>query len=118
MMSSWLEGRAILLYQAPVDFRKQQNGLMQLTETELLRDPMDGTLYLFRNRQKDKLKVLVWDRNGYVLLYKRLEKGRFDFPMDEKGKHHIGVDELEMLISGMPIIRLRKRKELPTAGDF
>ena len=111
MMESLFKNRQVLLYQKPVDFRKQLDGLMQLTASELEKDPTDGTVYIFRNRQKDKLKLLVWDRNGYFMGYKRLEKGRFSFPLDEEGHAQLSFNELEMLISGMPIIRMKKRTQ-------
>ena len=111
MMGSWFKNRQVLLYQKPVDFRKQLDGLMQLPASELEKDPTDGTVYIFRNRQKDKLKLLVWDRNGYFMGYKRLEKGRFSFPLDEEGHAQLSFNELEMLISGMPIIRMKKRTQ-------
>ena len=110
-MQGWLEKRKIWLYQKPVDFRKQLDGLMQLTASELEKDPSDGTVYVFRNRQKDKVKMLVWERNGYFLGYKRLERGRFDFPINEEGEIELSVEELEMLISGMPMLRLGVRQK-------
>ena len=109
MMQGWLEKRKIWLYGKPVDFRKQLDGLMLLTASELEKDPSDGTLYVFRNRLKDKMKLLVWERNGYFLGYKRLEKGRFDFPVNEEGQIELSLGELEMLISGMPMLRLGKQ---------
>jgi transposase len=95
MMGTWFKGRQVWLYQKHVDFRKQ----------------LDGTVYIFRNRQTDKLNLLVWDRNGYFMGYKRLEKGRFDFPLDEEGQAKLSFNELEMLISGMPIVRMKKMTE-------
>ena len=100
--------RLIFVYRDVIDFRKQMNGLIEEVIDGMNRTPQDGSLYVFRNRNRDKLKVLVWDRNGFWMLYKRLEKGRFDFPLDDKGALEITNDQYEMLISGMPILRLGK----------
>ena len=96
---------AIFVYRDVVDFRKQMNGLIEEVIDGMNLNPQDGSMYVFRNRNKDKIKVLVWDRNGFWLLYKRLEKGRFDFPMKDKGAISITMDQYKMLVSGMPIIQ-------------
>ncbi len=64
----------------PVDFRKSIDGLAMAVGQSLGRDPMCGELFLFRNRRRSALKALYWTPNGFVLLYKRLEKGRFQAP--------------------------------------
>ena len=61
----------------PVDFRKQIDGLALIVQETLGLDPFSAHLFVFTNRSRDKLKLLYWHHNGYVLLYKRLEKGRF-----------------------------------------
>ena len=67
-------------YQRPVDFRCQIDGLTLLVAAQLNQDPTSGHLFIFRNRQANKLKLLWWDQNGFWLFYKRLEKGKFKFP--------------------------------------
>ena len=69
-----------------------------------------GDVFVFRNRQKDKVKILTWDRNGFVMGYKRLERGRFDFPSSGPDIT-ISWEEFWMLISGMPILRLGRPDE-------
>ncbi|WP_274519968.1 IS66 family insertion sequence element accessory protein TnpB [Halorhodospira sp. M39old] len=64
----------------PVDFRKSFDGLSVAVVEALGRDPLSGELFVFRNRGGDKLKALYWDGQGFVLLYKRLERGRFVWP--------------------------------------
>ena len=103
MIDGWLESRKIWLHQEAVDFRKQLDGLSLLVSSELEMDASDGTIYIFRNRSKDKIKLLVWERNGFFLGYKRLERGRFSFPVNESGQVEISKAELGMLISGMPM---------------
>jgi transposase len=72
--------QAIFLYRHPVDMRKQIDGLVALVSSELGRHPADRSLYVFRNRGGDKIKLLIWHLNGYWLLYKRTERQRFAWP--------------------------------------
>jgi len=73
----------VYVYLRAVDFRKSINGLTALVELELELDPFMPALFVFSNRQRDKVKVLYWERNGFVLWYKRLEKRRFSWPRPE-----------------------------------
>ena len=66
-------------YSESVDMRKSIDSLSYLVCESLERNPQDGSIYIFHNRQRDKVKILYWDRNGFVMHYKRLEKGRFKF---------------------------------------
>jgi len=72
--------QTIWYYQFPIDFRKQVDGLVLLIADKLERDPVSGQLFIFRNRQSNKLKLLWWDHHGFWLLYRRIEKGRFKLP--------------------------------------
>lgn len=73
----------IYLHRSPVDFRKAVNGLCELVQDELEMNPFDENLYVFCNRKRDRLKILHWDRTGFVLWYKRLEKEKFKWPIDD-----------------------------------
>lgn len=68
------------LYMEPVDMRKSIDGLAALVENELELSPMLEALFVFCNRGRDKIKLLYWERNGFVVWYKRLEKQRFRWP--------------------------------------
>lgn len=105
-MLNWLSRKEIWLYQPIVDFRKQLAGLVVIIENEMARQPTDGAIYLFRNRRKDKLKMIFWDRNGFWLACKTLEVGRFDFPADEAGQLTLNLEKLYLLISGLPMQKL------------
>ena len=107
----WLTYKTIWLYSEPIDFRKQMNGLIQVVLEEGKEDPGDGSLYLFRNKQSNKIKLLIWDRNGYFLGYKRLAKGRFDFPATEDGGIELTKEELYHLVSGMPMVEFKAIKK-------
>jgi len=73
------------LCREPIDMRKSIDGLAALVSHVLKRDPFSAELFVFVNRPKDKIKILAWDRSGFVLLYKRLEKERFHWPKTGTG---------------------------------
>ncbi len=100
----------IWLYPKPIDFRKQIDGLIVLVADHLELDPTSGQLFLFRNRQANKIKILWWDRNGFWLLYKRLEKGRLKFPSITDKSIEITRDQFSWLISGIDCF---KQVQLP-----
>ena len=85
----------------PIDFRKQIDGLVLLVADHLKLDPISGQLFLFRNKKRDKLKALYWERNGFWLLYRRLEEGKFQFPSIDKTVVELTQDELAWLLSGL-----------------
>jgi transposase len=75
-------------------------------------DPLSGHLFVFRNRRGDKLKVLLWDRDGYVLIYKRLEEGVFKLPPPEAGRESVALrpSELAMLLDGIDLSSIKRGK--------
>lgn len=91
----------LFVYNQPVDLRKAINGLSALVVTCLGESPESGDLFIFRNRRGDKVKLIFWDRNGFVLYYKRLEQGRFKFPK-EGTKEPFVIDKarLDWLLMG------------------
>jgi hypothetical protein len=74
------EVSAVYLHREPVDFRKAVNGLSLIVEQSMSLSPFSGAVFIFCNRGRDKLKVLYWDRSGFALWYKRLEKKKFKWP--------------------------------------
>jgi len=91
----------------PLDFRKQINGLALAVQETLELNPFSAHLFVFRNRHGDKLKVLYWHHNGYVLLYKRLEEGRFVWPSTPAGETMcVTLRELHALIDGSDLSAL------------
>jgi transposase len=91
------------VYREHIDFRKQLNGLVQLVVSEKKSQPNDGAVYVFRNRQRNKVKLLLWHRNGFFLGYKRLERGKFDFPIDSDVVE-VDAEALRELVLGMPMV--------------
>lgn len=101
----------IWFYRQPTDFRKQIDGLVLIVADQLRQDPTSGQLFVFRNRSGNKVKLLCWDKNGFWLMYKRLEKGRFCFPSSGEAVWTLSKDQLNWLLSGLDIT---KQKQLPT----
>src|SRR5271165_1079899 len=73
-------GMRVLVATKPVDFRKGADGLVALVREQLRHDPFSGTIFVFRSKRADRLKILVWDGSGLVLLWKRLEHNAFRWP--------------------------------------
>ena len=93
----------IWLYRQPVDFRKQIDGLVMLVADTLNQNPTSGQLFVFRNRQADKVKLLYWEDNGFWLMYKRLEKGKLIFPSPVDEAMVLSKPQLQWLLSGLDI---------------
>ena len=104
VMIQW-QCREVLLHRKPVDFRKSINGLVAIVEHELARDAFNGQVFVFCNKSRDKLKVLYWDKTGFSLWYKRLEKERFKWPAREKQAIvTLTNEQWQWLLSGMSVI--------------
>lgn len=83
------------------DMRKQINGLAVISTQEMKQDPLSGHLYMFCGRDRRVLKVLYWEKNGFCLWQKRLEKHRFPWPRTEDEVQEISEQQLTMLLSGI-----------------
>ena len=71
---------SVFLHRAPVDFRQSINGLAAIVEQQLSLQITDGSVFVFCNKSRDKLKILYWDNSGFALWYKRLEQNKFKWP--------------------------------------
>jgi transposase len=91
----------IWFYTQPVDFRKQLDGLVQFIADHLQMNPTSGQLFIFRNRTSSRIKMIWWDRNGFWLFYKRLEKGHFQFPEKQDQALELTPDQFHWLLSGL-----------------
>lgn len=94
------------------DMRKSINGLSLLVEGAMGKNPLSGSLFVFCNRKRTILKLLYWDRNGFCLWQKRLEKERFKWPEVLTKTMTISTRELMWLIDGLDISSLSKRPRL------
>ena len=101
----------IFLAAQPTDMRKGFDGLSALVKARGA-DVYSGHLYVFVSRRGDRVKVLSWDRGGFVLWYKRLERGRFRLPAIEGDRESIELDsgQLSMLLDGVDLSRVRRQK--------
>lgn len=88
-----------------VDMRNGIDGLRAIVETALKKDAYQGHLFVFVGKAKDKVKILFWDRNGFVLYLKRLERGRFQLPAVDARTKHVAMEaaQLAMLLDGIDL---------------
>jgi transposase len=91
----------IFIKPGPVDFRKQINGLSALVQEEMNGTLFSGSLFLFCNQNRSRMKILYWDKTGFCLWMKRLEKERFPWPKNRNEVFEINHDQLRMLLSGI-----------------
>lgn len=109
-------GVRIWLASAPLDLRKSFDALAEHVRTILADDPMSGHLFVFRNRSGQRVKILWWDRDGYAIFYKRLEKGTFVFPSSDGKSIAISSQELMKLLSGLDIANHSPPKDKPSVS--
>ena len=119
----------VFLATGHTDMRKGFDGLFALVENVIREDPFSGHLFVFRNRRRDRLKVLWWDRDGLAIFYKRLESGSYQFPMDAgvkvsvvksavsntdgtaaAARCEIQSDELALLLEGIDLGSVKRRQ--------
>ena len=97
----------VYLHRDAVDFRMSINGLSALVQQLLGLDPFARAVYVFRNRRRDKIKLLGWDSNGFWLLLKRLEQDKFFWPRDQ-ALAVLTVEQLQWLLDGINIEAMRR----------
>lgn len=111
----------IYLATGPVDFRKSHDGLAAVVEQALKEDPLSGSLFVFTNKRADRVKLLYWDSDGYVLFYKRLEIGVFRFPRAEGASQKLSISaaDFQMILSGVDLssVKRLKRYQRPQAKE-
>lgn len=102
----------VYLYRHPVDFRKSHRGLSAIVQMELGHDPFSGVLYVFRNRASNKIKIVFWEDNGFVMYYKSLAEEKFRWP--EAGEQVLSItgEQLNWLLDGYDIARMQPHRIL------
>lgn len=96
-----------------VDLRKGHDGLAAATRQIIRGDPLSGHLFVFMNRRRNRLKVLLWEPSGFLLLYKRLERGRFRLPLTPRlGQRHVEMEatDLALMMEGIDLRGAGRRK--------
>jgi len=99
----WLATRA-------TDMRKSFDTLAEVVRQQLAGDPLSGQLFVFRNKRADRVKLLYWDEDGFVIVYKRLEAGTFRFPQSEAAGVEIRAADLQMLLDGVDLDSVNRQK--------
>jgi transposase len=103
----------VYLHRAPVDMRKQIDGLVILAKDVIQQDPTSGALFAFINARRNKLKLLVWERNGFVVWYKRLERDKFHWPRSaQQDVVTINGEQLNWLLDGYNVWRMKAHEAL------
>ncbi len=106
----------------PADMRRSFDGLCGMVEQIVQEDPLSGHLFVFRNRNRDRLKILYWDRDGLAIWYKRLEAGTWQLPTDVRGtgdgvsSAEITTEELSLLLGGIDLRTVERRRRYQRSG--
>ncbi len=100
----------VYLHRDAVDGRKNINGLSLLVEQAMGLDPFAASVFVFSNRRRDRIKLLLWDRTGFWLLIKRLESDRFAWPKEE-AVAELTIEQLHWLLSGIDLSAMRLHPE-------
>ncbi len=111
-MLGFTSAQRYYLSRRAADMRKSYDGLSGLVRQGLGRDPLSGEVFIFLNRRRTMVKVLVWDRSGFVLWCKRLEQGTFELPRSAAAGSSIvlGWEELVLILEGVSLKSVRRRK--------
>lgn len=110
-MRSFHDFDRIYLHRDAVDFRKSINGLSTIVEQTMVLSPFDSALFVFCNKRSDKLKLLYWDKTGFCLWYKRLEKDTFKWPSKAlKATLALDHESFDWLLRGINISQIKPHK--------
>ena len=98
---------------APTDMRKSFHGLVALTESELKQDPLSGSLYVFINRRRDRIKILYWGQTGFCIWYQQLQKGTYQLPdqdaLQAQTTLEVTRSQLSLILDGIDLSSARQR---------
>jgi len=100
----------VFVYLGPADMRRGFDRLAAMVREVIRQDPLSGHLFVFVNRRRDRAKILLWDRSGYWLLYKRLEAGTFKLPDGSEPSIEITSAELSLILEGIDLSKARRQK--------
>lgn len=111
----------VFLYRLPTDMRKSFNGLIALTESALKQNPLSGSLFVFVNRRRDRIKILYWGQTGYCIWYQQLQKGTYQLPGEAamEGQETVEVtrSQLSLILDGIDLSSARQRMRFQLAGE-
>jgi len=106
-MFSLTSSNQYYLYSSPADMRGSFDSLCGIVRDKLGRSPTSGEVYIFLNRRRTQIKLLHWEHGGFVMYYKRLERGNFELPSQNSG--HLTWTELVMMIEGVSLKEVKMR---------
>jgi transposase len=106
----------VFLCTRATDMRKSFDGLHGLVVEVLRQDPLSGDLFVFLNRRRDRVKLLIWEEDGMLIVYKRLERGTFALPEGEGDSITLTSAQLALLLGGIDLKQTRPRKRYRRAG--
>lgn len=115
-MLSFSSRQRYFLYRGITDMRKGFNGLSGLVRDHIHHDLLSGDVFIFLNKRRDRIKLLVWDRDGFVVWYKVLERGTFELPLSETDTLELVWTDLQLLLEGIEIKSVIRRKRYQKAA--
>ena len=106
------------LYREPTDMRKGFDGLCGLITEALGANPLSGDVFIFLNRRRDRMKLLLWDRDGFWIFYKRLEKGVFEQPVvsSKVDSVELSYDDVMLILRGIDLSSVKRRRRYRRAA--
>lgn len=110
MLSDFTGAEKVYIACGYTDLRKGIDGLATLVQSQFQLDPFTNTLFLFCGRRKDRIKALYWEGNGFVLLYKRLESGSFQWPRNGEEVRKLTAQQYRWLMEGLKIEQPKAHK--------
>ena len=111
----------VFLYRLPTDMRKSFHGLVALTESALKQDPLSGSLFVFLNRRRDRLKILYWGQTGFCIWYQQLEKGTYQLPEESREGHavlEVTRSQLSLILDGIDLSSVRQRRRFEVSREL
>jgi transposase len=103
----------VFLYRLPTDMRKSFHGLIALTESALKQDPLSGSLFVFVNRRRDRIKILYWGQTGFCIWYQQLQQGTYQLPVADAVETQDSVEvtrsQLSLILDGIDLTSARQR---------
>lgn len=103
------------LYRHPADMRKGFDGLSGLVRDGLLKDPLSGDVFIFFNKRRSQVKLLLWERDGFSMYYKRLEQGTYELPLSTSIE--LKSSELMLILQGISLKSVKRRKRFDLSGN-
>ena len=111
----------VFLYRLPTDMRKSFHGLVALTESAMRQDPLSGSLFVFLNRRRDRLKILYWGQTGFCIWYQQLEKGTYQLPeepREEQVSLEVTRSQLSLILDGIDLSSARQRRRFQSPREL